>query len=467
MAERAGFLRGLAQAACSRHVRTGMGQLGSKRVEVRASAASAQVQLAREEVLGRPTRVRYGVLGITFAIAFVMYIDRAVVGAATPWIMAEFGLDKIAMGWTASAFNWSYALLQIPGGWLADRFGSRLILGAAIAWWSMFTSATGFARGTFSLALTRGLFGTGEAAAFPASSRALVPWLPQEQRAFGQGFQHAGARLGGAVAPALVLTMMTWFSWRMVFHLLGALGIVWAIVWYAYYRNLPEEHPWTNRAERELLPTAPARSRRNVPWRILLRSRSIWLLSLMYFCYGFVLWVYLQWLPTYLVEARHFKTEVKLGFAASLPLLAATLANPVGGWISDRLARSWGTRKGRAAVSIFGFAVAAVALVPGVLVDSASIAMLCLIIALAGLELTVAVSWALCIDIGNYYSGSVSGIMNTFGNIGGALSAVVVGYLATLYGWSQPFIVASALCVLAAACALRIDPSLSTADARS
>src|SRR5881396_1050665 len=141
----------------------------------------------------RPTSARHSVLGITFIIAFIMYIDRAVMGTATPAIMKEFGLSKIAMGWSVSAFNWSYALLQIPGGWLADKYGPRLVLGCAIAWWSMFTSATGFARGFLSLTLTRGLFGVGEAAAFPSSSRALVPWLPTSRRAFGQGFQHSGA----------------------------------------------------------------------------------------------------------------------------------------------------------------------------------------------------------------------------------------------------------------------------------
>jgi MFS family permease len=406
--------------------------------------------------------VRYGVLGITFMIAFVMYIDRAVVGAATPWIMAEFGLDKIAMGWTASAFNWTYALLQVPGGWLADRYGSRLILAAAIAWWSIFTSATGLAQGAISLAIARGFFGAGEAAAFPSSSRALVPWLPKERRAFGQGFQHAGSRFGGAVAPALVLWMMTFVNWRTVFYLLGIAGIFWAFIWYVFYRNSPAEHPWTNQAERSLLPTLPAVKKQSVPWRTILRSRDMWLLSLMYFCYGFVLWVYLQWLPTYLVEARHFTTELKLGLAASLPLLAATFANATGGWVSDRLARAWGTRKGRASVSVFGFTVAAAGLVPGVLVQDAGTALACLVIALAGLELTVAVSWALCIDIGNQYSGSVSGVMNTFGNLGGAFSAVAVGYLATLYGWSPPFIVASGLCVVAAGCALRIDPTRTT-----
>src|SRR5215831_12281643 len=150
----------------------------------------------------RASRARYYVLGLSFIVGLVMYLDRACIGTATPMIMREFRLDKITMGWSVSAFNWTYSLFQIPGGWLADRFGSRIVLSGAIVWWSIFTAATGTAYNAVSLAVMRGLFGIGEAAAWPAASRALLPWLPFRQRAFGQGFQHSGSRLGGAFAPA-------------------------------------------------------------------------------------------------------------------------------------------------------------------------------------------------------------------------------------------------------------------------
>ena len=388
-----------------------------------------------------------------------MYIDRAVVGTATPAIMREFGLSKVTMGWSVSAFNWSYALLQVPGGWLADRFGSRLVLAAAMAWWSVFTAATGVVGGGVSLAVTRGLFGAGEAAAFPSASRALGPWLPERQRAFGQGFQHSGARFGAAVAPWLVVSMMTSFSWRVVFFLLGGVGLLGAIVWYGYYRDLPSQHRGVNAEELRALPPPKAfQVKATVPWSVILRSRDLWYLSVMYFCYGWVLWLYLTWMPTYLAEARSF-TQLRIGIAASLPLLAATVTNAAGGWISDTLSAYWGDRRrGRIRVSVAGFAVAAVALVPGVLARDANTALFWLVLALAGLELTVAVSWAICLDIGGNFSGSVSGVMNTFGNLGGAFSAVVIGYLATYLGWTYPFIVSSGLCVLAAVLASRIDP---------
>src|SRR5580658_3669240 len=171
--------------------------------------------------VSRPTRVRYQVLGLTFLMAFLMYMERGAIGAAAPNIMREFRIDKITMGWSVSAFNWSYALFQVPGGWLADRFGARLVLAAAIAWWSAFTAGTGLSFNALSLAITRLLFGVGEAAAFPAGSRALARWLPVEQRAFGQGFQHSGSRLGAALAPAIVVSLMAVFGWRPVFFMFG------------------------------------------------------------------------------------------------------------------------------------------------------------------------------------------------------------------------------------------------------
>ena len=412
-----------------------------------------------------PTCVRYNVLILTFCITFMMYVDRAVMGSATPYIMQEFHLTKIGMGWSASAFNWSYALFQVPGGWLADRYGPRLVLACALAWWSIFTSATGLSYSALSLACARFFFGVGEAAAFPASSRALVRWLPVGQRAFGQGFQHAGSRFGAALAPLIVMFLIARLNWQSVFYVLGAVGVLWAMVWYYYYRDDPREHTAVNAEEVRFIDVGPQLGGRSakhpVPWRCILASRDLWYLSAMYFCYGFVLWLYLQWLPTYFIEARHF-TKIKTGLAASIPLLAATVTNIAGGWISDKLARRWkDLRRGRTRVSVIGFTIAGLALAPGVLVQNNLISLGWITMALAALELTVAVSWAICLDIGGEFTGSVSAVMNTLGNLGGAVAAVVIGYLSTLLGWNWPFLTASCLCIMAALLATRINPQRS------
>ncbi|HYP15034.1 MAG TPA: MFS transporter [Bryobacteraceae bacterium] len=415
-----------------------------------------------------PTNVRYKVLNLTFVLAFIMYLDRVCMGTTAPTIMKEFGLDKVTMGWSASAFNWAYAMFQVPAGWMADRYGPRAVLAGALVWWSLFTAATGMSFNALSLAVTRFFFGMGEAAAFPASSRAVVRWLPLERRAVGQGFQHAGSRLGAALAPAIVVALMVRYDWRSVFFIFGAIGVFFAIVWYVYYRNYPEDHAGVNSAELELLRSSGfsgKAARTNVPWRIILRSRDLWFLSAMYFCYGWVLWMYLFWFPTYLVEARNFSTA-RMGLGATLPLLAATVTNVAGGWISDSLTRRWGDlKRGRLVVSMLGFALAGVGLIPGVLVESPAMAIACLTIALASLELTVAVSWAVALDIGGDYSGSVSSVMNTLGNIGGASSAVAIGYLATHFGWNWPFMVASLMCIIAAVLATQIDPTRSAVTA--
>jgi MFS family permease len=348
---------------------------------------------------------------------------------------------------------------------MADRFGPRAVLGIAMAWWSIFTAAMALSSSAISLAAMRLLFGAGEAAAFPAGSRALVPWLPLKRRAFGQGFQHSGARLGAAVAPAVVVYLIALSGWRTVFYVFGLVGIAWAIGWYASYRNTPAEHPRVDAAELALLPAAPIRaaSKRAVPWGRILRDRNLRQLSTVYFCYGFVIWLYLAWFPTYLREARHF-SGLKAGLA-SLPLFVATATNIAGGLLSDRFASKWGDlRRGRIIVSRAGFLIAAAALLPGVLASHEMAALCCFTIALAGLELTVAVSWAICIDIGGVFSGSVSSVMNTWGNLGGAISAVGVGYIATHLGWSSPFILASLLCLLSAWLVSRIDPRRSAVE---
>jgi MFS family permease len=414
------------------------------------------------------TKVRYRILMLTFSLAFIMYLDRVCMGTAAPAIMKEFHLDKVTMGWSVSAFNWAYALFQIPGGWMADRFGARIVLAGALTWWSLFTAATGLSFNALSLAATRFLFGAGEAAAFPASSRAIIRWLPLEQRAFGQGFQHSGSRLGAALAPAIVVFLMAGWGWRSVFYIFGTVGVLCAAIWYAAYRNFPQEHPRVNAAELRILDHAGVSSHSSaqlsVPWTRILRSRDLWFLSLMYFCYGWVLWMYLFWLPTYLIEVRGY-TQIKMGLGASLPLLAATSTNILGGWMSDKLTRRWrDLRRSRLTILVVGFSIAAAALAPGVLAESPVVSMAFLTLALAGLELTVPISWAISLDIGGDYSGSVSAIMNTLGNIGGALGAVCVGYLATNLGWNSPFFTASALCIFAALFAIFINPTRSAVN---
>ena len=409
----------------------------------------------------RPTRVRHVVLWLTVAAYMITYMDRVAISSAVPSIRKEMGFSMEAMGWILSAFNWAYAVFQIPGGWLGDRIGPRRALTVIVTWWSIFTSTTALAWNGISMAVVRFLFGMGEAGAFPIATRSLSRWMLPAERGFAQGVTHAGSRLAAAATPVLVVALIASHGWRAPFFLFGTLGLAWAALWYWYYRDTPAEHPAVNEAERELIhgSIGGARAARShsVPWAAILSSGTLWIVSLMYFCYGYCLNVYLIWFPTYLSEHRHFDLK-QMGLYSSLPLLAGVLGNIAGGSASDFLAHRTGNLKWcRRAVAIFGFLLAAAVIVPATLTSDPYYCVWYTCFAVFGLELTVGVSWAIPLDIGADFAGSVAAVMNTAGNLGGAFSPVVLAYLVKAYGWNVPFFVAAALSVAAAALFLKID----------
>jgi MFS family permease len=391
----------------------------------------------------------------------ITYMDRVVISSAVPVIQEEFGFSLVTMGWILSSFRWGYALFQLPGGWLGDRIGPRRALTLIVTWWSFFTSATALAWSAGSMAVFRFLFGVGEAGAFPIATRSLSRWMLPTERGYAQGLTHAGSRLGAALTPALVVYLITGYGWRAPFFCFGLLGLVWAAVWFVYYRDTPEEHASVNAAESDLIRTSlggprPARSGA-VPWREILSSRTLWTLSAMYALYGYCISVYLDWFPKYLNEHRAFDLK-QMGLYASLPLLAGTLGDLIGGWSSDHIAKTTGKLKlARRSVATTGFVVAALGILLATLTPDPRTCVWFSCLGVFGLELTVGVSWAIPLDIGGDFAGSVSAVMNTFGNIGGAVSPTLLAYLVSGYGWDVPFLVAAALCVVAAILFAGID----------
>jgi sugar phosphate permease len=409
----------------------------------------------------RPTRIRHAVLWMTVLAYMITYFDRVVISSAVPSIQAEFGFSLITMGWILSAFQWSYALFQIPGGWLGDRFGPRRALTGVVIWWSCFTAATTMAWSAGSMAVFRFLFGMGEAGAFPIATRSLSRWMLPSERGFAQGVTHAGARLGGALTPAIVVLLIADFGWRTPFLVFGVVGLVWSAAWFWFYRDSPSEHHLVNESERALIESALGKrsARSSVPWRLILSQRSLWILSAMYFCYAYNITFFLTWFPKYLNDARGLSLT-KMGFYASLPLLAGVAGDVLGGWLSDRWAeRSGNLTTARRIVAIVGFAISAALIPLACLAEDPTRSVSYFCVALFGLELTVGVSWAIPLDIGGEYAGSVSAVMNTCGNIGGATAAAVSAYLVTLYGWNAPFFVVAGLSVVAALFFLKIDAS--------
>ena len=420
------------------------------------------------------TRGRWYILLLISLMYLITYLDRVNISTAAPVISKEFGFDKITMGAIFSAFVWAYALFQVPGGWLGDRLGPRRILTAIVTYWSVMTAATAMAGSAVSFIVIRFLFGIGEAGAFPVATRAMQLWYPREERGFVQGITHSASRAGAAIAPPIVVAIMSTLGWQWVFYICGAVGLVWAAWWYFSYRDLPEDHRMVNQIELQRIrgldqagninqPTTEAKA--SVPWATLLRSPNMWAIMCAYFTYVYCLWIFLSWLPSYLVEFRHF-TLIKVGIFASLPLWAGVIGDTVGGLATDWLLKKTGSAKlARRTVAIVGMLGCCVFIVPAALTEDAYTAVYCLTAALFFLECTIGPSWAVPMDVGGKYSGTVSGMMNMAGNIGGALSPLVFGFLVQYGNWQAPFIVAASLLVLGAAVwAFWLDPDVSVLE---
>src|SRR6202167_707191 len=415
-----------------------------------------------------PSKGRWYILLLISAMYLITYLDRVNISTAAPLISKEFGFDKITMGYIFSAFVWAYALFQVPGGWLSDRFGARKVLGCVVAYWSVMTAATGLAFSATSFIVIRFLFGVGEAGAFPGATRAMQLWYPRQERGFVQGITHSASRAGAAIAPPIVLLIMLNLGWRWAFYICGAVGFAWALWWSFSYRNLPEEHGMVNPAELErirgigpqgVINPPPIEKQTNVPWATLLRSANMWAVMLAYFTYVYCLWIFLTWLTKYLVDVRPF-TLLKGGLLPSLPLWAGVVGDTAGGLATDWLLKRTGSaRIGRRVVAIVGLLGCAAFIVPAALTEDAYTAVGSLTVSMFFLECTIGPSWAVPMDTGGKYSGTVSGMMNMAGNFGGAISPIVFGYLAQGDNWQAPFIVAACLLVGGAAVwAFWLDP---------
>ncbi len=413
------------------------------------------------KVTQRPSHVRHTVLGLTVAAYMITYMDRVNIATAVPVIQKDLGFSMVTVGLIFSAFRWGYALFQIPGGWLGDRLGPRRALPLIVAWWSIFTCATALTWSASSMMVCRFLFGAGEAGAFPIATRSLSRWMLPGERGFAQGLTHGGSRLGAALTPGVVVLLIIAYGWRAPFFVFGVLGLVWSAVWYWFYRDTPREHSGVNPAELALIENATGArqqaARGPVPWRRILHNPQIWTLAMMYFCYGYCIDVYLDWFPKYLNDHRGFDLK-HMGLYASLPLLAGTAGDLLGGWSSDRWAQRTGNLKiARRGVAIAGFLLASCAILFATFTASPLASVWYSCAAVFGLEVTVGVSWAIPIDIGGDYAGSIAAIMNMCGNLGSAISPTLLAWLMSLYGWNIPFVTSSVLCIVAALLFMKID----------
>jgi sugar phosphate permease len=424
--------------------------------------------------ISKPTKTRWLVLLLISLMYMITYMDRTGISIAAPGMARDFGLSRTTMGIVFGVFLWAYAIGQIPGGSLADRFGPRLILLIIVPFWSLMTGLTAVAAGTASLIVIRGVFGLAESAAFPTATRAMQLWFPKSERGIVHGVTHSFSRLAVAIVPFVAVSIMVAFGWRWIFYIFGAAGLLWSSAFYLLYCNLPEQHPRVNPAElahiRGLNADGDVREvdlHRQLapPWRIIFRSPNMWYIAGGYCCFYYGTYFYMTWFPIYLLEYRHLSLKA-VGILASLPLLAGMVGDIVGGTLTDAVYRRTGRlRFCRRIVAAPAMLASGICLIPAAMTHSAWTAIFCLTASLFFQELVISPAWAVPMDVGGEYSGTVSGVMNMAGSLAASLSPIIFGYLAQRGFWVTPFfITAGVLLTGALVWAFLIDPERSVVE---
>ena len=390
-----------------------------------------------------------GILIMLVVLGMVTFLDRINISVAGSSIMHDLNLSPAEWGWVQSAFILSYGLMQIPMGALGDRFGHRKILAAIVLWWSLFTAFTGLAGGLASLLVIRFMFGIGEAGSSPCSTGVISRWFEKDEVGKAQGYVWAASRMGGALTPFVVIPVMVTVGWRAAFYLLGALGIVWAVVWYWYYRDAGA--PGTSQ-------DTGLSGESKMDWRRLLGNRQFWLICGMYFFYAFGSWFFFSWFPTFMELGRGFdKTE--LTYAVAVPFIMSMIGNITGGHLTDKLSRRYGIKTGRKALGSTSLAVSAVCMFLAAFIPGKMAVFIFLSLCFGIFDLMLPSAWALCIDLGKRQAGTLSGAMNTAGNIGGFCCGILFGELVQQSGnYNLPLYMIAVMLVVSAALFAFINP---------
>jgi len=406
----------------------------------------------------KPTKTRWLILFLISLMYLICYMDRSNISVAQPEIAKAFGLSKNQMALILSAFTWAYALGQVPAGWLGDRFGPKKVLTIIMSWWSVAVMLTGAAMGLGSLFGARFLLGLGEAGAFPVASRGMQLWFPRSERGRIQGTTHFFSRFAVAATPFIAGSIILAFGWRAIFYIFGLLGVIWSIGFALLYRNRPEEHKSVNQGElaqiRGLEADGSIRQlstkRLPAPWKHILSSPNMWYIALGYCCFFFGTNFYLTWYPTYLREHRHMTLQA-LGILGSIPLFAGMAGDLVGGSLSDLMfKRTAKARFSRSVVAAPGFLLSGVFLLPAAMTESAYTSVLCLAASFFFLEFVIGPAWAVPMDVGGQFSGTVTGVMNMAGALAASVTPLVFGYYFGIGSWMVPFFITSGVMVLGA-----------------
>lgn len=421
------------------------------------------------------SRVRWFLVFWLFVLSAVSYLDRVNISIAGGSIADAYHLNDVQLGKVFSAMLVGYALFQTVGGRLADRFGPRRVLAAGVAWWGVFTALTALVPADIAGALlifvaVRFLLGAGEAVIYPSANQFVARWIPTAERGIANGWIFAGVGAGAGLTPLLVTYIMVHYGWRTSFWVCAIVGFATGAVWFVGSRDTPAEHPRVSDSELRLIrsgliqveakngATKENSAESLVSWRRVLRSKEVWAVTLSYFCYGYVAWIFFSWFYRYLAKVRGLDLNTSALYTM-LPFLAMLVCCLLGGAINDRLTKWKGVRVGRCAVAVFAIALAGVFIAFGSQVQSARLASVVLAGGAGALYLSQSSFWSVTADIGGASSGSVSGFMNMGNQIGAALTAFLTPWIAVRFGWTASFLVAAGLCFVGAVSWLAVDPT--------
>jgi MFS family permease len=403
---------------------------------------------------------RHGVLGLLCVVSVITFLDRLAIPVAEPGIRGELHLSPDQWGWVLSAYVLANAIFEIPSGALGDRNGQRLELTRITVWWSAFTAATGWCRTFVQMSGARFLFGVGAAGAYPNAAGVISHWFPKKEHARAQGFVWGASRLGGALAPLLLVPLQRHLGWRAIFWLMGAIGLIWSAVWWTWFRNTPAQMPGITAAEIAEIHVdgfGCEDKHTGVPWRRLFALPQLRLITMAYFCYAWGSWFYFGWFTTWLVRGAGFSIG-QMGVFASFPFVMGLFGNLAGGALSERLVERYGRRDTYRWVT-----GVCLLMTSGLLLAMSSVHGHVAIVVLATIgfgvmDLMLPSAWAMCMSIGGQYGGTATGVMNTAGNLGGWLCTIVFGYAVTATGdYSLPLRGVAAMVLVAAAVFSQVD----------
>jgi ACS family glucarate transporter-like MFS transporter len=412
------------------------------------------------------SRKRFVLAFWLFVLSAISFLDRTNISIAGLQISSEYGLGNQRLGWIFSAFLIGYAGFQVPAGWLASRFGPRLVITLGVVWWGVATALTtlippGISQAMLLLIGIRFALGAGEAVIYPSANQFVARWVPMQERGFVNGLIFAGVGAGSGLTPPLLAWFILHHGWRSAFWFSAVIGVIAGAVWWWAARDTPEEDPKVSASELNVIRQGVAEDAAGTPagisWRAILSRRDLPALIISYFGFGYTAWIFFSWFFLYMAQVRGFNAKASAWFS-TLPFLSMTIGCLVGGVISDRLTKTYGLRVGRCGLASVAFLFTAIFLVLGSRVQSPQLAGVILAGGAGALYVSQSSFWSVSADIAGRSSGVFSSMVNMGAQVGGAVTASLTPWVAQRFGWTTSFAIAAALAVVGAALWMTVHP---------